>query len=140
MDLWDVFRVHFLNMSVTEYIFKNVSKNWHDDSIWKYYRHGQPNPDSHSTMRVWIWLPMSVISKENYLYTHSKIMLLFNLYFLGCFLSIWIFAKLAKYFNTTCLVFRTPILKQINFGCNDFSYPFKFFQYLKRVVTIICFR
>ena len=24
------------------------------------YRHGQPNPDSHSTMRVWIRLPMSV--------------------------------------------------------------------------------
>ena len=24
------------------------------------YRHGHPNPDSHSTMRVWIVVPMSV--------------------------------------------------------------------------------
>ena len=49
---------------------KNPQKNpeWSQNSILKglikeiLYRHGQPNPDSHSTMRVWIWLHMSVYS------------------------------------------------------------------------------
>ena len=30
------------------------------------YRHGQPNPDSHSTMRVRIGVPMSVILCKTY--------------------------------------------------------------------------
>ena len=46
-----------LSLSHADFLYCSVIKY-----IIKYYRHGQPLPDSHSNMRVWVWIrmPMSV--------------------------------------------------------------------------------
>ena len=69
-----------------------VSMHCRFRGILNKYRHGQLNPDSHSTMWVWIRLPMSVCDKimSGYFYFSKNIWVLILIY------NLWIFWGIEK--------------------------------------------
>ena len=87
--------------------------------------HGQPNPDSHSTMRVWNRLPMSVIftPSHNMMYdVHSKIEMHRESLQIG---------------TIPCYFYRTHTSLMIKFNCLAHFRPFEPFGLERKAETKI---